>query len=163
LFAQRVTRPIRKRPLRRARPALEALEDRAVPSTFTVNNLLDDGSVGSLRWAVSQANSNPGDDTINFDTTVFKTPQTINLSGTQLELTDTSVTETIAGPAAGVTVSGGGLSRVFQVDGLVTASISGLTISGGKANYGGGLVNYGTATLTNCTVSGNSAARIGGG
>ena len=34
LFARPVTRPIRKR-LRRARPALEALEDRCVPSTLT--------------------------------------------------------------------------------------------------------------------------------
>ena len=71
---------------------------------------------------------------------MFKTPQTITLTGTQLELSNTNGTETITGPAAGVTVSGGGLSRVFQVDGLVTASISGLTITGGKtAGNGGGL------------------------
>jgi hypothetical protein len=29
------------------------LEDRIVPSTFTVTNTLDDGSVGSLRWAIN--------------------------------------------------------------------------------------------------------------
>ena len=63
---------------------------------------------------------------------MFNTPQTITLTGSQLELSDTTGTETITGPAAGVTVSGGGLSRVFQVDGLVTASISGLTITGGN-------------------------------
>ena len=63
-----------------------------------------------------------------------------------------------------MTVSGGGLSRVFQVDAGVTASISGLTITGGNVGYsgygtgsGGGLANFGTTTLTNCTVSGNSA------
>ena len=85
-----------------------------------------------------------------------------------------------------MTVSGGGLSRVFQVDAGVTASISGLTITGGKTDgNGGGLYNDGgndhadrlhrqrqlrlparrrrpvttaaTVTLTNCTVSGNSA------
>ena len=91
---------------------------------------------------------------------MFKTPQTITLTGTQLELSDTTGTETITGPKAGVTVSGGGLSRVFQVDAGVTASISGLTITGGKtAGNGGGLYNDGgTATLTNCTVSGNSAS-----
>ena len=38
------------------------------------------------------ANSNPGDDTIDFDSTVFNTPQTITLSGTQLELSDTTGT-----------------------------------------------------------------------
>ena len=66
-----------------------------------------------------------------------------------------------------MTVSGGGLSRVFQVDAGVTASISGLTITGGSAVTtcnGGGVDNIdGTATLTNCTVSGNSAAASGGG
>ena len=69
----------------------------------------------------------------------------------QLELSNTSGTETITGPAAGVTVSGGGLSRVFQVDSGVTATISGLNISGGSTTGdGGGLDNYGgTTTLTN--------------
>src|SRR5215831_8661307 len=111
LFARHPRERTIRRAAQRARLRLEALEDRYVPSTFTVNNLLDDGSVGSLRWAVGQANSNPGNNTIN-------------LSGTQLELTDTTGTETIAGPAAGVTVSGNNASREFQVDNLVTASIS---------------------------------------
>src|SRR5262249_28684397 len=45
LFARPVTRPIRKAP-RRARPVLEALEDRTVPSTFTVNNPTDMPAAG---------------------------------------------------------------------------------------------------------------------
>ena len=155
LFACHPGQRTNRRGPRRVRLGLEALEDRRVPSTFTVNNLLDDGSVGSLRWAVGQANSSLGDNTINFDKTVFKTPQTITLSGSQLELTDTTGTETITGPAVGVTLSGNNASRVFQIDGGVTSSISGLTISGGKTTgNGGGLTNYGgTLTLTNCTVS----------
>ena len=101
-----------------------------------------------------------GNSSITFDKKVFTTPQTITLTGGQLELSNTSETETITGPKAGVTVNGGGLSRVFQVDGLVTASLSGLTITGGKsASYGGGVYNYGSLTLTNCTVSGNSAGK----
>src|SRR5262249_57691059 len=79
------------------------------------------------------------------------------VSGGQLERTDRSGTETIPGPAAGVTISGNNASRVFQIDGGVTAPISGLTITGGNALVGGGLYNLGTATLTNCTISGNSA------
>ncbi len=144
---------------RRMRPTLMALEDRRLLSTFTVTSTLDDGSVGTLRWAVGQANSAGGAETVNFDKQVFKTPQTITLLGTQLELSDTTGTETITGPKADVTVSGGGASRVFQVDGGVTANFSGLTIMGGTtANAGGGLnVNGGTATLTNCTISGNSS------
>jgi hypothetical protein len=144
--------------------ALEALEDRTVPSTFTVTNTLDDGSVGSLRWAVGQANSTPGADTINFDPTQFNTPQIITLTGTQLSLTDTAAT-TIIGPAAGVTVSGHNASRVFAINSGASASLSGLTVSGGRTSIGGGLFNQGTLALTNCTVSGNTATSFfpGGG
>ena len=119
---------------RRMRPTLMALEDRKLLSTFTVNSTLDDGSVGTLRWAIGQANSTGGAETITFDPTVFATPQTITLTGGQLELSDTSGTETITGPAAGVTVSGGEASRVFQVDPGVTADLSGLTITGGSTS-----------------------------
>jgi hypothetical protein len=119
----------------------------------------------SLREAIGFANTDPpGDSNITFSSNVFSSPRTIALTGFQLELSKTNGTESITGPAAGVTVSGGGLSRAFQVDGGVTASFSGLTITGGKtAGNGGGLYNLGTATLTNCTVSGNSASTQGGG
>ena len=115
----------------------------------------------SLPEAVLFANvDRSGNANITFDPNVFHTPQTIILMGTELELSNTAEPETITGPAAGVTVSGDGMSRVFLVDSGVTASISGLTISGGSADpgdNGGGLANYGTATLTGCTLSGNSA------
>jgi hypothetical protein len=142
-----------------------AIESRqGIPQVFVVTSLLDDGNVGTLRWAVGQANASGGPATITFAPAVFSTPQKIQLIGT-LELSNTFATETIAGPAAGVTVSGGGLSKVFQVDRFVNASISGLTITGGKtAGAGGGLANYGgTVALSNCTVSGNSAGYSGGG
>src|SRR5947207_6477141 len=100
LFTHPVVRTIRTTP-QRARLAVEVLEDRCVPATFAVINTLDDGSVGSLRWAVDQANTAAGDDTIVFDKTVFKTPQTIDLAGSQLELSDTSGTTAITGPKAG--------------------------------------------------------------
>jgi hypothetical protein len=44
---------------------VEALEDRTLPSTFTVLNLNDSGP-GSLRAAINSANTHPGADTINF-------------------------------------------------------------------------------------------------
>ncbi len=138
------------------------LEGRQLLSTFTVTNATDTPVVGKidLRQAIGLANAAGGDETINFDKTVFSVPQTITLTGTQLELTDTTGTTTITGPKAGLTVSGGGLSGVFQVDKLVTASLSGLTITGGSDGYygGGGLLNEGSATLVGCTVTGNSAA-----
>ena len=132
-------------------------------STFTVTNIGDTGA-GSLRYEIGQANSNAGASTIDFDSTVFNSALTITLTGSQLELSNTSGTETIDGPAAGVTVSGGGLSRVFRVDANVTASISGLTIAGGSVSgAGAGLANYGgTTTLTECAVTANSANNGGG-
>jgi parallel beta-helix repeat protein len=140
-----------------------AIESRqGVPQVFVVTSLLDDGNVGTLRWAVGQANASGGPATITFAPAVFSKPQTIQLIGT-LELSNMFATETITGPAAGVTVRGGGLSRVFLVDAFVNASISGLTITGGMAaDVGGGLLNGGTTALTNCTIRGNSA-RYGGG
>ncbi len=149
------------------RPTLMALEDRRLLSMIVVNNATDTPVMGEidLRQAIGMANTDGGGDTITFDPTVFSSPKTITLGGTQLELKGTTGTTTITGPAGGVTVSGGGASRVFQVDKLVSASISGLTITGGEAGYGygGGLYNLGPTSLTNCTVSGNSALFGGGG
>src|SRR5262249_46053472 len=110
--------------------------------------------------------SHGGASDITFDPSAFGSAQTISLTSGQLELSNTTGTETISGPAAGLTISGGGQSRVFQVDQGVTASISGVTITAGTVSgygSGGGLYNIGTATLTNCTVSGNSAGYAGGG
>jgi len=164
LFARPVNRPFCRAQFR-ARPALEVLEDRWVPSAIVVNNPTDTPVAGliDLRQAIAMANTNVGDDTITFDKTVFNTPKTITLGGTQLELTDTTGATTITGPNKGVTVDAGGNSRVFQVDPSVTASISGMTITGGNtAGTGGGLYNdRGTLTLTNCTVNGNTSTQGG--
>jgi fibronectin-binding autotransporter adhesin len=170
VFSRTITHPIRKG-LTRTHLSVHGLEDRTVPSTFTVNSIADSGAgsglVGDLRYCITQANANGGADAINFDSALFSTPQTITLGGTELEFTDTTGATSITGPVGGVTVSGGGVSRVFEVDALVTSSISGMTITGGNAGYyayyGGGVFNHGTATLTNCTVSGNSALFGGGG
>ncbi len=126
-----------------------------------------DSGTGSLRTEIGLANSGGGFSTIVFNTdsalvTNFSTPQTITLTSGALELSKSGEKVTITGPAAGVTVSGGGQSRVFQVDAGVTASISGLTITGGSAAYGAGLANLGTADLSDCTISGNSSAHGGG-
>src|SRR5262245_18113458 len=72
-----------RNPLRRTRsylPRLEALEDRAVPSTVTVLNALDKGA-GSLREAITSAKDG---DTIVFDTGL--TGQSITLTSDQLTI-----------------------------------------------------------------------------
>ena len=115
-----------------------------------------------LRQAVNLADVIGTAATITFDPTVFAAPQTVALTGGQLELSDAGGLETITGPAAGLSIDAGGTSRVFQVDKGVTAALSGLTITGGSTTTGGGLVNLGTITLTDCTISGNSAIFGGG-
>jgi hypothetical protein len=147
------------------RPTLLALEGRALLSTFTVESIADDGSVGTLRWAIGQANVSSEADTIAFSS-LFNTPQTIKLTSGSLVLTD-GATTTINGPGANLlTVSGNTAvrARVFDVTGAVT--IAGLKISGGSAESGsgGGIRNVGgTVSLTDCTISGNTATGTGGG
>jgi hypothetical protein len=135
-----------------ARLRVEALEDRCLPSTFTVTNLLDSGA-GSLRAAVVAANASPGADTIDFATT-----GNIALTSGQLEITDSL---TINGPGeSALTVSGEGLSRVFAIAGDPTVMIADLTVANGWTDDspGGGISMVGgTLTLDRVTVSGNSA------
>jgi Bacterial Ig-like domain (group 3)/Right handed beta helix region len=125
-----------------------------------------------LRAAVNLDNLQASATAITFKATAFATAQAINLVDGQLELSNTAGTIAINGPAAGVTVGGDQVSRVFQVDKNVTATISGLTIAeglsstatgGSYAGYGGGLLNLGTATLIGCTVAANTATIAGGG
>ena len=71
---------------RRFRPMTTTLEDRTLLSTtFEVTSTLDDGSTGTLRWAVIQADStgNAGS-TITFN--LSPSPATIDLTQGQLQL-----------------------------------------------------------------------------
>ncbi len=164
-------RPWRERRATSLRPRLELLEPRVVLSAtiFTVNSTGNgtsgSGTSGTLPYVISQANANTNTagSEIEFDSSVFASPQTVTLGAT-LVLSETAGPELIDGPAAGVTISGGGAVSVFEVESGVTATLSGVTISGGSTSgNGGGLYNNGgTVTLTNCTITG-SAADIGGG
>jgi hypothetical protein len=164
--ASGVTTDQRGIPLDRRRPDIGAFQIQSSALDISVNSTYGGLSAPfgnlSLSAAVNLANVLPGAAKITFAPNVFGTAQTITLTSGQLELKNKSGTETITGPVAGVTVSGGGLSRVFQVDQGVIASILGLTITGGKANQGGGLLNLGTVTETNCTLSDNTAVSGGG-
>src|SRR5262249_35762657 len=106
----------------------------ALLTSLVVNTTIDSLFPGTgllrLREAVALYNTDSsGLTSVTFDSSVFSTAQTITLTGSQLELSNTSEKETITGPEAGLTVSGNSASRVFQVDANVNASISGITIT----------------------------------
>jgi hypothetical protein len=139
-------------PRRRPPLALEALEERALPSAITVHTNADSGP-GSLRAAVSAA---AGGDTIVFDKSL--NGQTITLTSGDLDIIKNL---TIDGLGAGkLTISGGGPSRAFGIPAGVTATLADLTIAHGRAAAGGGIDNAGTLTVLDCAISGNPA--VGG-
>ncbi len=133
-----------------------AFEFGSGPKTFIVNSVADtndntcDVSNCTLREAIGAANSNLGNDTINFDTTVFNSAQTITVGSA---LPSFSEGATITGSAAGVTVDGVTKTfKIFTVNAGVSASFTSLTISNGNP----GIFNSGTATVTGCTLTGNN-------
>jgi len=141
-----------------ARLTVEPLEDRTVPSTFTVFNLADSGT-GSLRQAVLDANANPGADLIRF------APEardgTIQLTSGQLSITDDLQ---IDGPGADrLAVSGKDASRVFQISSGVAVNIDGLTVTHGRAvGQGGGILNAGALTVSHAVLSDNLVVGVPG-
>jgi hypothetical protein len=129
-------------------PRLTLLEDRTLPSTFTVLNLNDSGP-GSLRAGIAS-----GDATIAFATGLHGT---ITLMSGELEIMNSV---TITGPGANqLAVSGNHASRVFETAAGIDVAISGLTITHGYAlDQGGGILNDGAnLTLTGDLLSGNVA------
>jgi parallel beta-helix repeat protein len=166
---------------RRLQPTLSHLEDRTLlsPTVFTVNALTDigagSGTTGDLLYCIEQADantSNPAGSLIEFEPSVFSTPQTITLQS-GLILSNTTDPTTISGPSSPVTVSGGGPSSDFSVMTVlpgVTASITDLTIANGNAVAGaaasvpdgGGIANFGNLALSDDTISNNTALNGGG-
>jgi hypothetical protein len=149
-----------RRLLNRASPfrlSVEQLDDRVVPSTFTVKNLADSGA-DSLRAAVIAANSNPGNDVIKFTGGLHGT---VVLTSGELVLTDGL---RIGGPGANrLVVSGNDASRVFQIGSGVPVGIDGLTVAHGHAaGQGGGIFNAGILTVSDSILSDNTAVGISG-
>src|SRR5215831_19065332 len=82
---RQVLRRLPSRRPRNRRLGIEILEDRTLPSTFTVLNFLDSGP-GSLRQAILDANAQPGADLIRFASVARD--GTIALTSGELNITD---------------------------------------------------------------------------
>ena len=143
----------------------------ASAATFTVTKTADtnDGACNadcSLREALVAANAAPNADVIEFEATVFSTPQTIVLNGTNLTIAElTSLT--INGPGSSLlTISANGLSRVFIAEAGTTTTIRNLTIANGRATTnGGGAGVYqagGALAIENVVFSNNTSVGEGG-
>jgi predicted outer membrane repeat protein len=165
----------RRRGQRRIVAGVECLEDRAVPTTFTVATTLDvvnpgDGKL-SLREAISAANAHAGADTIVVPAGVYRLAihgSDNSNAGGDLDVTGTTV---IRGAGKGTTfIDGHRLDRVFDVRGTgphsIKVTFQSLTIRNGLADAaGGGGIRVGKADLLvqDSAVTGNKTSGFGGG
>jgi hypothetical protein len=144
------------------RPAIASLESRRLLATIDVTSAADNGDTGTLRWAVAEVNSASTPSSIAIE--LGSSATTITLALGQIELTNQSEPITIynASGDGPVTISGGGASRVFDIESGVSATITGLTLEGGSTTgNGGGMYNAGTVALSNCTISGSAGYGTG--
>ena len=157
---------VRSRPVElcnASRPVIEQVEPRRLLTIIPVTTLADAGA-GSLRAAITQANTMAGDDVIEFAAGLTGT---VNLASALPVLTSNIE---VLGPGAELMTirrSAATLFRIFFVGSGSTVRLSGLTISNGRtpagSDGGGGVRNQGALTLANCAVLGNSSGTSGGG
>jgi hypothetical protein len=147
----------------RARSGLVDIGAVEAPTDFVVTNTLSTGP-GSLRQAVTDADSFLGPDTITFDPTVFATASTITL-GSAIAI-DEAVT--IRGPGANrLAVNAAKNGRAFNTSFAPAGSkvvFRGLAMIYGSVADNGGALKVGDelVTLWDCSLSGNTAGQMGG-
>lgn len=156
-------------------------------ATFNVTANVADGAAGSLRAAITAANSNNENDTINLAAGTYVLTQ-------WLSLTENGKTITFQGDTAANTIvdanhtgrvfgAGYGVTAIFNdmtitnggsdssrptgagIDGYyATITVNDSIITGNKGYQGGGIyVNPGTLTVSNSVISDNDTTRDGGG
>ncbi|WP_418316906.1 putative Ig domain-containing protein [Piscinibacter sakaiensis] len=135
-------------------------------ATYIADPAKTDGSTGSLRWAITQANANPGIDTVRLLAGTHRLTlngiDNTNLLG-DLDITGDIVFIGATQNAADTVIQSQVPHRVFDLL-AGTASFSNLTISGGGGAQQGGGLNIAagaSATLVNVVFSGNSGSTGG--
>src|SRR3954465_7105244 len=124
--------PVRKakaRPAAGGRLRLLTLEDRRVPSTVQVTSPLDDGSAATLRYAVDHAHN--GDKIFLAGGAlggITLTPGELLLKSRALRIQSST--------GQPVAISGGGVSRVFEVAAGANVTLGNLIVTGGNAQTG---------------------------
>jgi hypothetical protein len=160
---QGLRRRPRQRINRRMRTVMEALERRLLLTTFTVNNLADDNRSGSLRWAVEQAMSAGGSNTIDFSGSLSGTIDLLNAPSHLGPLVFNSGTNTTINGSFSVIIRGNDDSTVFDINSGATVTLSGVTTQGG--NYfgpisAGDIYNDGTLNVVGSTITGVANANF---
>ena len=125
---------------------------------FTVENTNDSGP-GSLRDAITQANSLTNLDTDN--TIQFATTGVIRL---ETKLPSLEKNFTITGPGAtNLAISGQQTNSILLIEANARVVVSGLTLADGfGASGGGALTNRGLLTFQSCIFTNNTANNEGG-
>ena len=161
--ARKAAKAGRARRPSRTLPTLEALEDRCVPSTLAVTSGDDNvAEVGTLRFAVAHAQS--GD-------TILLTKAVKN--GITLTQGDLVLSQNVTIAALGdqpITISGGGNSRIFEVNAGAQVTLENLNLTNGNgvANNpndtsgldanGGAILSFGALTINDSNLCNNFAA-----
>ena len=111
------------------------------PTSLEVTSLLDDGSSGTLRWAITQANANAGG---IYDSITFDVNGTITLTSALPQVTQ-NLTVTGNGRTQTI-IDGNNLYRPFNVGSGKSLTISDMTLKQGQATNGG-LIFNGSGTV----------------
>lgn len=131
-------------------------------SQRVVTTVADDGTPGTLRFEVGNAQNN--------DVVVFAPAlagATINLTQGEIRI-EKSIS--IVGPSGGVIINGNDQSRVFLVSNVFQVVLENLTLTRGNADgatfvsgVGGSVLSAGDLTIRNSTISSSFASVAGGG
>ncbi|HEV3146197.1 MAG TPA: SdrD B-like domain-containing protein [Gemmataceae bacterium] len=146
----KLNRKARRAAARRCRPCLERLEDRTTPSTFTVVNTYDTSNpndpnyVGSLRWAINQANA----DTDLLSNINFNIPgsgaQTISVTSDLPGIMHPVVINGFSEPgsSANTQAIGDNAVRLIDLDASQDTGATGLTLVAGDSTVRGLTISH---------------------